>query len=319
MDHFSRLLLPLSLVILVGCASNTSSARDIRPGSGKDGPAKAEAGPADDLQYKGQFPTGKGYKTATLTVGGVARKVELYLPSGKSAGAPVLITFHGTNDDAKKMIDSSAAKNVADKKGALIVSPWARKLSAGDWDNHTGSETYWETYPNTDPNKNADLLLVRAIIKEARRAYSADTGRVYVLGHSSGGFFAVLAAMALQDRVAAFVSNSAGLVRCKTTGGCKFTGKGTSCSSLSGQAGYCTCKEASKPVTVPAKGRKVPGFLVHANDDKVVSVYYTCTLAAEMKAKGHPVTVKIENGGGHGMPFPLAESAWGVISKYRLK
>jgi len=306
------------VLLLVGCASNTSSARDIRPGAGKDGAGKSEAGPADAIKYKGTFPAGSGYKTSTLTVGGVARKVELYLPS-KVAGAPVLITFHGTNDDAKKMIESSAAKNVADKEGAIIVSPWARKLSAGDWDNHTGSETYWETYPNTDPNKNVDLMLVRAMIQEARRAYKADTGRVYVLGHSSGGFFAVLAGLALQDRVAAFVSNSAGLVRCKTTGGCKFTGKGTSCSSLAGQAGYCKCAGASKPVTVPAKGRKVPGFLVHANDDKVVSVYYTCSLAAEMKAKGHPVTVKIENGGGHGMPFPLAQTAWSAISKYRLK
>ena len=315
MNTLTRAALPFSVLVLVGCASNTSSARDIKAGS-KDG---ATDGPADTIKYTGQFPKGKGYKTATLTVGGVARKVELYLPSGLSAKAPVLITFHGTNDDAKKMIASSAAKNVADKEDAIIVSPWARKLSKGDWDNHTGSETYWETYPNTDPNKNVDLLLVRAIIQEAKRAYSADPTRIYVLGHSSGGFFAVLAGLALQDRVAAFVSNSAGLVRCKGTGSCTFKGKGTSCSSLAGQPGYCTCSGASKPVTVPAKGRKVPGYLIHANDDPVVSVYYTCSLAAEMKAKGHPVTVKIENGGGHGMPFPLAQSAWSVISKYRLK
>ena len=170
MNSLTKAALPFSVLIMVGCASNTSSARDIKAG--------AADGPADAIKYKGQFPKGKGYKTATLTVAGVARKVEIYLPAGLSARAPVLITFRGTNDDAKKMIESSAAKNVGDKQDAIIISPWARKLSSGDWDNHTGSETYWETYPNTDPNKNVDLLLVRAIIQEAKRAYSADTTRV---------------------------------------------------------------------------------------------------------------------------------------------
>ena len=314
----NRSSLLLAATLLAGCASNSTSTRDAHPVTG-DGARLDRGVAADTIEYSGAFGPGTGLSSASLTVAGEARKVELYRPSGAGAGAALLITFHGTNDDARKMIDASAAKSLADKEGLVVLSPWARKQSGGDWDNHTGSETYWETHPNVDPAKNKDLLLVRALIAEARRAYKVDPRRVYLLGHSNGGFFSLLAAMTLRDRVAAFASNSSGLVRCGSTAGCKFTGKGATCDTFAKQPGYCSCSGVSKPGPVPGSGPKVAGFLSHGDDDSTVSVYYTCALAAEMKAKGHPVKVFIEQGLGHGMPFPLALTAWDFISGYKLQ
>ena len=195
------------------------------------------------VPYTGRFPVSTGEFTATLTVGGQARKVLLYRPSGAKPNAPLMLAFHGTHGTGRDMIKPSsvAARELADQQGLVVAAPQARKMSKGDWDNHGSGDVYWETHPSTDPAKNPDLLLVQAIIAEARRAYRIDPRRVYALGHSNGGFFAILTAVSMPNRIAGFVSNSAGLVRCATTGSCTFSGSATSCAALSGSKSYCSC------------------------------------------------------------------------------
>ncbi len=269
------------------------------------------------VPYSGSFPkTGSGYLSGTLTVDGYTRKVALYRPSGLGAKPPMLITLHGTGGDAKYMIQSSNAKDLADQKKVLIASPQARKMTKGDWDNHYKNDVYWETYPNTKLATNPDLRLLAAIMQEAQKAYNVDPKRIYVLGHSNGGFFAILAAMTLQDQIAAFVSNSAGLVRCASTGSCTFKGTGKSCSALSKESGWCACSGVDKPGPVATSGRKVPGYLVHSNNDKVVSIYYTCALQSRMKALGYTTSMNIFSDG-HSMPYLLAVTAWKWLSAYK--
>ncbi len=299
-----------------GCSGNARATRDADPTFPDGSPVDwGNSAGGDKVAYQGSFPAGAGARAGTLTVAGKKRKVELYLPA-KTAGAPLLITFHGTNDDALRMVNASGAKDLADQSGVVIASPWGRMMSSGDWDNHTGSERYWETHPNTDPNKNADLLLVRAIIQEARRAYKIDHRRVYLLGHSNGGFFAIAAAMALPRRVAAFAANASGLVKCGSTAGCKFKGTAPTCGGLKGQAGWCSCAGAEKPIKVPTSGRRVPGYISHSVDDTTVSVYYSCQLAARMQQLGYKVKLRLWSGEGHGMPYPLAINAYGFMKSW---
>ncbi len=307
------------VIILVpacsSCAGNAGATRDADPTFPNGTPKDWGTRDADDVTYSGTFPSGKGAKTGTLSVAGKARKVELYLPA-KTVGAPLLITFHGTNDDALRMVNASGARDLADQSGVVIASPWGRMMSSGDWDNHVGSERYWETHPNTSPDKNVDLLLVRSIIQEARRAYKIDPRRVYLLGHSNGGFFAILAAMALPRRVAAFAANASGLVRCSTTAGCRFKGTAPSCAGLKAQPNYCSCSGDEKPVQLPKTGRLVPGYISHSVDDPTVSVYYSCQLADGMQALGYKVKLRLWSGEGHGMPYPLAINAYGFMKQW---
>lgn len=51
-----------------------------------------------------------------------------------------------------------------------------------------------------------DVAYIRAIIDDAKARYSIDPGRVYVIGHSNGGFMALRIACELSDRVAAVMS-----------------------------------------------------------------------------------------------------------------
>ena len=314
------LLLTATLFLAPACSScsgNARATRDADPTFPDGAPSDwGSATAPDKVPYTGAFPAGKGALAATLTVASVARKVELYLPASLAKGAPLLITLHGTNDDAQRMINASGAKDLADQEDLVVASPWGRQISSGDWDNHGGNERYWRTYPETDPNQNPDLLLVRAIITEARRAYSIDPRRVYLLGHSNGGFFAITAAMALPRQIAAFAANSSGLVRCATTAGCTFKGTATSCDGLAAQQGWCSCGGAEKPVAMPVSGRRVPGFISHSVDDPTVSVYYSCQLAARMKALGFAVELRLFTGEGHGMPYPLAINAYSFMKKW---
>ena len=287
------------------------------PQTKPDGPqAKPDSG--SQVPYSGSFPKGSGYLSASLKVAGLSRSVALYLPPKLGPKPPMLITLHGTGGDAKKMISSCNARELADKQQVVIASPQARKMTQGDWDNHYKNDVYWETHPNTKLATNPDLQLVAAMIHQAQQAYNVDSSRIYVLGHSNGGFFAVLSSMVLQDQIAAFVSNSAGLVRCAKTASCSFSGSGKSCQALSSQAGWCSCSGTEKPGPVATSGRKVPGQVVHANDDKVVSVYYSCALASRMKALGYTVSEDIQTGHGHGIPYYLAVTSWSFLSKHNL-
>ena len=275
------------------------------------------------VTYTGSFPSGKtGYVSASLGVAGYTRKVVLYVPKSVGTKPPMLITLHGTHGLAKYMIQSSYAKDLADSKKVLIVSPQARKLPFGDWDDHYPNDVYWETYPGVDPSKNPDLLLIQAMILEAQKSYNVDPKRVYVLGHSNGGFFSILVAMTLKDKIAAFAANSSGLVKCAKMPDCSFTGNGTSCSALSAKSGYTKCASkctgAEKPGSVATSGRKPPGYLAHSSDDNTVSVYYTCALSARMSALGYTQSVTIYTGNGHSIPYNLAVNAWTFLSKYSL-
>jgi poly(3-hydroxybutyrate) depolymerase len=291
---------------------------DGAPGLEGGGSPEQGTSPDQGVSYSGSFTKGQGYLSASLTVSGTARSVELYVPSTLKSSPALLVTFHGTNGDAKDMISSSTAQDLADAQGLLVVSPQARTMTKGDWDNHSSGDVYWETYPSTTPSTNPDLRLVMAIVEESIKTFGVDRKRVYTLGHSNGGFFSILVATALPGWVAAFAANSSGLVKCASTDSCSFSGSGTSCASLSAQSGWCSCSGAEKPGPVAKTGRKVPAYLSHGDDDTTVSVYYTCSLASEMQSYGYATKVHIEQGLGHGMPYGLASSAWAFMSAYKL-
>jgi len=253
---------------------------------------------------------------ASLKVAGEERSVAIYLPASRGPQPPLLLVFHGTDGNAEDAIWGADGQTLADNQGVVVIAPQARKMSQGDWDNHTAGQTYFETYPSTDVASNPDLQLVQAIIAEARRAYGVDSKRVYCAGFSNGGFFSLAAAMALPDLVAAFAENSAGLVRCATTADCEFSGSGTSCGELATQSGYCSCSGTEKPISIPTGGYKPPGLLAHAADDGTVSPYYTCDLAARMQSLGFTTQVEIRASGGHDWPTGFAEHAWQFLSQH---
>jgi predicted esterase len=183
-------------------------------------------------------------------------------------------------------------------------------------------EKHRETRPTDDPARgcdptcNPDLLLLRAIIQEAKAAYGVDPKRVYLAGFSNGGFFSLAAAVALRDQVASFLEMSAGLVRCENTNSCTFAGSGNDCPALQKEPDYCACALEEKPIRLPTSGRMPPGIIIHGNQDYTVSVYFSCELAARLTALGHTVSVTIRPGVGHVEPDLANAAVHGPVGSF---
>lgn len=281
-------------------------------------PRLSEIPGKEDPITKGTFPAGFGEKRANLRVDGDVRLVDLFLPQKRAAKPALLIVLHGSGGTGRGALWKSGAIDLANSQGLIVVAPQARTMTTGDWDNHQAGEVFWQTHPNTDPEKNPDLRFMRRIVQEAERSYATDPSRVFVMGISNGGFFAVLLAQAWADKVAAFSASSSGLVRCARTIGCRFKGKTADCATLAKESGYCSCKGTAKPATISKKGRKPPAHLYHAADDDIVSIYYTCELAKALSDAGHTLSLDIRGKGGHGWPKNYATQIWPFLSQHTL-
>lgn len=271
----------------------------------------------DNVSYRGSFAAQTGQSRASLTVLGEGRDVTVYVPTRRAANPPLVLLFHGTNGSGDGVFDESNARTFADSNGVVIAAPSSRWMPRGDWDHRT-EETFWQTAPDTNPDTNEDLVLTRAIIVEAQRRWNIDPRRVYAVGHSNGGFFALTVATRLAARVAAFATSSAGLVRCGHTWDCMFQGSGSSCAALASQQGWCRCSGASLPVALPSSGPPLAGYLAHGTNDPLVSVQYTCDLASQLAARNYAVTVALRDGDGHVLPSDFLVRAWAfVATKHR--
>lgn len=264
-----------------------------------------------------------GYSEATLTIAGHARDVSFYAPRARGAHPPLVIAFHGTSGRPTDWIsgsDPSGIEWLADQHGFMVAAPASRAMPEGDWDHEYGGDLYWETAaPNgSDPLANEDLMLVDRILHETQVAYGVDTARVYTLGFSNGGFFSVLTAMVLSDRIAAFAEMGSGLVTCDTTRSCTAQSSSTDCATILAASG-CACSGPEKPATVPTDGRRVPGFLAHNNQDDTVSVVYTCSLHLRMTELGYQSSLLIGDASGHGMPEGALPEAWSFLSGQALQ
>ncbi len=278
--------------------------------------------PPDPVAYVGTFSTRTDGRSFLLPmrVLGTRRDVWIQMPVTLGPNPALMLAFHGTNGDGAVMLSDSGASSVIASNNVIFIAPTSRWFGGegADFDHPGGNGTYWETANNTDPNTNEDLVLVRAIIQEARRAYNIDPARVYAYGHSNGGFMAYMVAQLLRDRVVGFGENSAGLSRCNPQQSCRFQGAGTTCAALATQSGWCTCAGPELPVPVPTMGRHGPAILLHGTADPLVSVYHTCTLEALLRARGHTVSTTLFDGGGHYLSATVASRVWTFLSPYRM-
>jgi poly(3-hydroxybutyrate) depolymerase len=266
----------------------------------------------DSLPFTGTLPTGEGRLMATLTVGGIERQVAWVVPHEREETPPLVILFHGTRGDGRGIIDECGALGLANQHGVIVAAPDARTQNHSDWDHpDQDGNMWWETLPDQDVNHNPDLLLVRAIIAAARRDYHINPSSVYVMGHSNGAFFGLLAAVKLGDRLAGVALNSGGIVRCPTSPTCAFrAGRTADCSQYPSMPGWCHCEGSPLPIAVPPNGPRIPFVLSHGTDDRDVSVQYTCELAHDLVATNHPVFVNLRAGDGHFCDSDFAEMSW---------
>lgn len=105
---------------------------------------------------------------------------------------PVILVFGGWGASPEEMASTTRMQDVAD---AIVV--YAR-----------GIGNAWAGAPYSAATAEQDVAYARDAVREVAAGYSVDWSRVYAVGHSNGGAFALMLACRAPDLVAGVVSVS---------------------------------------------------------------------------------------------------------------
>jgi polyhydroxybutyrate depolymerase len=153
---------------------------------------------------------------ATTTSFGGARPFNLFVPSTYNSNTPaaLIIALHGFNQDGDKFEKYLNLTPIAEADDILYVHP------DGTADTH--GIRFWNATPECcdfQSPKVDDDAYIMSIIDQVSAQYSVDPNRIYVIGHSNGGFMANRLACDHADRIAGVVNIAGGTfttgARCK--------------------------------------------------------------------------------------------------------
>lgn len=143
---------------------------------------------------------------ADVAFGG-ARPFTLFVPStyNTSFPAPLILALHGYAQSGDKFEKYLNLTPIAEAKGILYVHPNGTADKSGT--------RFWNGTPECcdihTPKVDDDAYLM-SIIDKVSRNYSVDPDRIYIIGHSNGGFMANRLACMHADRIAAIVNLAGG-------------------------------------------------------------------------------------------------------------
>lgn len=132
-----------------------------------------------------------------------ARPFNLQVPSiySKSKPSPLIIALHGYSSSGAELEKFLQLAPVANARGILYVAP------DGSLDNN--GLQFWKATPaccDFYGSKVDDGAYIMSIINTISKRYNVDQKRIYVVGHSNGGFMAHHMACADSNRIAAIAS-----------------------------------------------------------------------------------------------------------------
>lgn len=139
------------------------------------------------------------------TVDGGRGALTLRVPASYDGDRPVplVVTLHGYTSSGEGIEAYMKYGDLADSHGFLLVSPDGTRESGGD------NNRFWNASKaccNFMDSTVDDSAYVLALINAVKSEYNVDPKRVYLIGHSNGGFMAYRAAYDHSDTIAAIVS-----------------------------------------------------------------------------------------------------------------
>ena len=169
--------------------------------SGASGEAMASALP-NHLQ-KSILKTAPTAGKATVVTFPGSRPFKLQVPTTYTKGksAPLIIALHGYTSSGADTEKYLKLGPVADARGILYVAP------DGSLDNN--GLQFWNATPaccNFYGSKVDDEAYIMSIINSVSKKYNVDQKRIYVVGHSNGGFMSHHMACSDSNRIAAIAS-----------------------------------------------------------------------------------------------------------------
>jgi polyhydroxybutyrate depolymerase len=133
-----------------------------------------------------------------LVIGTDARPASVDIPTNYDPAVtyPMLMLLHGAGADGRTQAGYFQLFTIVDDKQFVLIYPDAKANEEGRraWDS-TGTD---------------DVEYLSALIEEAEQTYNIDPKRVYLMGHSSGGFMSLTMACAASELFTALVSLAGG-------------------------------------------------------------------------------------------------------------
>jgi poly(3-hydroxybutyrate) depolymerase len=127
----------------------------------------------------------------TLLFDGAKRTYYVFIPSGLTAPAPLLLLLHGSSRDGMSLIDPW--RRLAQKQGIILVAPDSRDPEV--WDQRADGPDF-----------------LHAVITEVESKNSVDPRRVYLFGHSGGAMYALYLSIAESEYFAATAIHAGALL-----------------------------------------------------------------------------------------------------------
>jgi polyhydroxybutyrate depolymerase len=132
-------------------------------------------------------------------------ELPLHVPSGYSAGtpAPLVVLLHGYGSSGAGQESYMKFGELVDSHGFLLVYPDGTPEATGR------NARFWNASKaccNFGGSTVDDSGYVLDIINEVKSRYSIDPNRVYLIGHSNGGFMSYRAAYDHSNTIAAITS-----------------------------------------------------------------------------------------------------------------
>lgn len=174
------------LLLVAGCAGGSTSSGPSPRGSG---------GPADSS-------SSTRAATRDFVVGG-DRPVTVHVPTSYRAGtpAPLLIALHGYGSSGREMERYLSLGDAAQRRGVITAFPNGTTDSSG--------KNFWNATDaccNFEASSVDDSTYLLGLVSAIKAGADVDPTRVYVMGHSNGGFMSYRMACDHADVVAAIVS-----------------------------------------------------------------------------------------------------------------
>ncbi|HUH02603.1 MAG TPA: alpha/beta fold hydrolase [Kofleriaceae bacterium] len=146
---------------------------------------------------------GGGDSVPDRTTFGGERATELLVPSSydHAVPAPIVLVLHGYSINGAVEAGYTRLADLT-REGVLVVAPDGTEDPDGNlyWNaEHQGCGLGGDTRPD-------DVGYLLGLLDEIAAVFNVDPDRVYVFGHSNGGFMAYRLACEHADRVAALIS-----------------------------------------------------------------------------------------------------------------
>lgn len=138
--------------------------------------------------------------TPTVEVDG--RPASLYVPPSRPAGLPtaLVVVLHGYTGQAAEAVDFFGLRTLADQRGFVVLAPQGTTDTEGN--------TFWNSPGccNFHGSTVDDSGYLSRLVATAVATQGLDPARVYMVGHSNGGFMTHTFACERADQVAAVAS-----------------------------------------------------------------------------------------------------------------